>query len=52
MMSHSYLVQDHIADGRKAFWSVHTGTEKLATQEEFPVVPLLVILVIGLLFFF
>lgn len=45
-MSKSYLVQDHVADGRQAFGSVHAGPEKLAPQEEVPVVALLVVLVI------
>lgn len=35
------LVQDHITDARQAFGFVHTGADKLAAQEELPVVPLL-----------
>lgn len=35
------LVKDYITDGRQAFRLVHTGIDKLAAQEEVPVVPLL-----------
>lgn len=35
------LVKDYITDARQAFGFVHTGVDKLAAQEELPVVPLL-----------
>lgn len=41
MYNITYLVQDHITDERQALGFVHTGADKLAAQEELPVVPLL-----------
>lgn len=40
MSNTTHLVQNHVTDDGKAFRFVHTGADKLATQEEVSVVPL------------
>lgn len=38
-----YLIEHNVGDERQALRLVHAGTNELATQQELPVVPLLVL---------